>query len=75
MVVGGEADLSNECLGQGSVDSIAEEEWGDVLRDGCAIPGDDEGPVAFDGAGRSVGGGSGWFGGFGGLPGGYLCPG
>lgn len=46
MVVGGRADLSNECLDQGRIDSIAEDRC-DVLRDRCAIPGDNEGLVLF----------------------------
>lgn len=39
-------DFRNKCLGEGSVDGVAVGEWCDVLRDRCAISGDDEGPVA-----------------------------
>lgn len=58
VVVGSEADLSNECLGKGIIDGIAEEQRCDVLRDGCTIPAYDEGSVAFGSSSRS-GGGSG----------------
>lgn len=62
MVVVGEPDIWNECLGKGSIDWVVQQQGCDVLRDGRAISGDDEGVVAFGGCSRSVGGSSGGFG-------------
>lgn len=74
-MVGGEANLRNECLGKSSIDAIAETDRCDIFKDSRAIVGDNEGPVAFGRDSRSDGGGGDRFEWLGSLPGGSLGPG
>lgn len=60
---GGEPNLSDECLRAHRAEVVAKCESGELFCNGCAVSGDNGGPVLFWGRYTGVGGGIGGFGG------------
>lgn len=57
VVGGGESHLRNQCLGEGSVDRVAEGQRSSAFRDRCNIPDHNDSPLAVLGRNSSGGGG------------------